>query len=159
MQESYISSLEDGLGSPRKVRNTACALLMRIFHQIKVGQPLANRKKDVQTNRPSSVWGYRIRRRIKQLETFYLFQTNKNKNCRYLIRKLVPQIPNPQICGLKFSFRFANLPLMLQFADLRLADHIFLRFADPIIFCGRTVLLSQIIIKGTRTRLLLEFIQ
>jgi hypothetical protein len=47
---------------------------------------------------------------------------------RWAVRKQVPQIANPQTCGFtKFEFvRFAHLPQMWQFADLRLADPSFI---------------------------------
>ncbi len=53
------------------------------------------------------------------------------------------QSQNPQIFGLQFLLRFADLPQMWQFADLRFADLRFLlfaglRFAGSIIFCGLT---------------------
>jgi hypothetical protein len=41
------------------------------------------------------------------------------------VRKEVPQIENPQTCGLPDFVRFADLPQKRQFADLRLADPIF----------------------------------
>ncbi len=46
------------------------------------------------------------------------------------------QIAIPQICGLTKFVTFADLLQMWQFADLRFAYPIFLRFADPNFFCG-----------------------
>ncbi len=43
----------------------------------------------------------------------------------WAIRKLVPQLENPQIFRLNF-FTFADFPQMLQLAELRLADNIFI---------------------------------
>jgi hypothetical protein len=44
----------------------------------------------------------------------------------HIQRWAVPQIENPQICGLEFFVRFADLPQMWHFADLPFADPVFL---------------------------------
>jgi hypothetical protein len=58
-------------------------------------------------------------------------------------KSLVPIVQ--QICGLNFFLKFADLPQMRQFVDLRFADHIFLliedlRIGDPIIFSDMKLL-------------------
>jgi len=63
-----------------------------------------------------------------------------------------PQIANPQICGLTKSVTIADLLQMWQFADLRFAYPIFLRFAEPNFFvdlklCKSANVLIQIFIK------------
>ncbi len=61
---------------------------------------------------------------VNPIPLLILFSSNIQSHSK------VPQIANPQICGLEFFVRFADLPQMWHFADSHFADPTFLWFAN-----------------------------
>jgi hypothetical protein len=67
--------------------------------------------------------------------------------------KEVPQMANPQICGLQKFVRFAELQHMWQFTDWRLADPI------PFSICGFAIFETKLFLRNANPQINNSFLQ